>query len=203
MNHSRLQYQLSTPKRDFAANIIVERISIGSPFSQAKVPVDKRICIGFLHVELLNWCEGKNTFLQAVEYYELESGDTVSDTNLLEQIRFLRFLEKAGYIKLHYKQTITEADIYEDLLSMGVNEGDRVMVHSTLSSIGPVDGGPETICKALMRAVGKSGTVMMPSFNFFNVNKYNPDKNKVYDPASTPTSNGAIPKLFLANAAGN
>jgi aminoglycoside N3'-acetyltransferase/uncharacterized protein YjhX (UPF0386 family) len=187
---------LITPKRELAANIIVERLTVGFPFSQAKVPVDKRICAGFLHPELLNWCDGTNSFHQAVENYELESGDTISDIELLKQLRFLRFLERFGYVKLHYTKTFTEDDIYQDLLKIGIKPGDRIMVHSTLSSLGPVNGGPETVCRALIRAVGESGAIMMPSFNFYNVAKHNSDRKKIYDPEITHTVTGAIPECF-------
>ncbi len=187
---------LITPKRELAANMTVERLTMGFPFSQAKVPVEKRICAGFLHPELLNWCDGKRNFLEALERYELESSDSISDTELLKQLRFLRFLERYGYLKLHYSKIFTEDDIYHDLKRIGIKSGDRVMVHSTLSSVGPVEGGPETVCRALMRAVGETGTIMMPSFNFHNVTMYDPEHDKLYDPEKTACVNGAIPNCF-------
>jgi aminoglycoside 3-N-acetyltransferase len=43
-------------------------------------------------------------------------------------------------------------------------EGGQVVVHSSLSSFGPVDGGAATLCQALMRLVGEGGTLLMPAF---------------------------------------
>jgi len=50
-----------------------------------------------------------------------------------------------------------------DLEGMGLREGDTVLVHSSLSSIGYVPGGAETVIDALMEAVGDDGTVVVPT----------------------------------------
>lgn len=44
--------------------------------------------------------------------------------------------------------------------------GNHVIVHASLSSFGHVEGGPLTVCTALLDAVGDSGTVMMPAFTY-------------------------------------
>ncbi|MBD9652875.1 aminoglycoside 3-N-acetyltransferase [Ensifer sp. ENS09] len=46
-----------------------------------------------------------------------------------------------------------------ELRSLGVSDGDTVMVHASLRRIGPVEDGPMTIARALQTAVGPSGTV--------------------------------------------
>lgn len=45
-------------------------------------------------------------------------------------------------------------------------EGGQVVVHSSLSSLGRVDGGAATLCHALMRLVGEGGTLLMPAFTY-------------------------------------
>jgi aminoglycoside 3-N-acetyltransferase len=40
----------------------------------------------------------------------------------------------------------------------------HVVVHAALSSFGHVEGGPLTVCAALLDAVGDGGTVIMPAF---------------------------------------
>jgi len=42
--------------------------------------------------------------------------------------------------------------------------GTHVIVHAALSSFGHIDGGPLTVCAALLDAVGDVGTVVMPAF---------------------------------------
>jgi len=49
----------------------------------------------------------------------------------------------------------------------GIRAGDIIMVHSSLSSIGKVIGGPETVCRALQKVVTESGTILMPCYHQF------------------------------------
>lgn len=53
--------------------------------------------------------------------------------------------------------------LVKDLNQIGLGTGDVVVVHSSLSSIGWVVGGPVTVIKALMDVVTESGTLVMPT----------------------------------------
>ncbi|MCC7125351.1 MAG: AAC(3) family N-acetyltransferase [Acidobacteria bacterium] len=48
-----------------------------------------------------------------------------------------------------------------DLRTLGVREGDAVMIHASMRAVGPVDGGAAGLIDALDAAVGASGTLMM------------------------------------------
>lgn len=50
------------------------------------------------------------------------------------------------------------------LKTLGVCEGDRVLVHSSFKSLGQVEDGANTVVSALKKAVGDSGTVIFPTF---------------------------------------
>ncbi|XMN11589.1 aminoglycoside N(3)-acetyltransferase [Streptomyces griseobrunneus] len=50
------------------------------------------------------------------------------------------------------------------LSALGVRHGDVLLVHASLRSVGPVAGGPVAVLAALRRAVGREGTVVVPSF---------------------------------------
>jgi len=54
--------------------------------------------------------------------------------------------------------------IVNALRNLGVCEGDSVMMHSSLSALGPIDGGAETVVDALLETVGSSGTLLVPAF---------------------------------------
>ena len=52
-----------------------------------------------------------------------------------------------------------------DFVALGVEAGDTIFVHSSFKSIGPVEGGVDSVVAALGDAVGPEGLVLMPSFN--------------------------------------
>ncbi|MGH8880723.1 MAG: aminoglycoside N(3)-acetyltransferase [Stackebrandtia sp.] len=47
---------------------------------------------------------------------------------------------------------------------IGVTDGNTVLVHAALSSLGPVTGGAETVVASLCAAVGETGNVVVPTF---------------------------------------
>lgn len=65
-----------------------------------------------------------------------------------------------------------------------------LIVHSSLSSIGWVVGGPPTVVEALLDVIGDEGTLIMPAAT--------PQCSDlpVFDPRTTPTTMGAIPETF-------
>lgn len=63
---------------------------------------------------------------------------------------------------------VTQATLLADLRALGVQAGDILLVHSSLTAIGWVAGGPQAVVSALMEAVSASGTVVMPAHSSFN-----------------------------------
>jgi len=53
--------------------------------------------------------------------------------------------------------------ICRDLEKIGVRKGETLLVHSSLSAVGWITGGAETLIRALLAVVGKSGTLVMPA----------------------------------------
>ena len=62
-------------------------------------------------------------------------------------------------------RTVTKEDLIRDLRALGVREGMKLQVHSSLSRIGWVEGGADAVLDALMTVVTPEGTLMLPSFN--------------------------------------
>ena len=58
---------------------------------------------------------------------------------------------------------VTAATVAAGLREVGVTPGDTVMFHSSLSSMGEVVGGPNTVIEGFLQAVGPEGTVACPS----------------------------------------
>ena len=90
--------------------------------------------------------------------------------------------------------SITSEEIRRGLEDLGLKQGMRIMVHSSLSSLGWVEGGAEAVIRAVQELIGPEGTLMMPSFN--HGGPFRPEGPGVYDPLVTPTSNGRIPDTF-------
>ena len=55
----------------------------------------------------------------------------------------------------------TRADLARDLRSLGLTEGDLVMVHASVRAVGDVAGGPDEIHLAIKDVIGSDGTLMM------------------------------------------
>jgi len=72
-------------------------------------------------------------------------------------------MPKESDIIKNTQKPITYDRLREDLQKLGVRPGDILFVHSSLSSIGWVCGGEVTVCNALLDAVGKDGTIVMPA----------------------------------------
>jgi len=60
--------------------------------------------------------------------------------------------------------TVTREDIATGLRALGLETGDAVYVHSSLSSFGRVEGGPDAVVDAILDCIGPGGTVVFPTF---------------------------------------
>lgn len=80
----------------------------------------------------------------------------------------------------------------DDLRKLGIRSGDTILVHSSLKSLGPVEGGAETVIQSLLEVLGEDGTLFFPAFSFRTVNRDNP----VFDVKNTPSCVGAMPEYF-------
>jgi aminoglycoside 3-N-acetyltransferase len=88
--------------------------------------------------------------------------------------------------------------IVKDLKALGVSEGDHLGIGLSFKSIGPVEGGPETLIDAFIESVGPNGTIMMPSYTrFFPLSKIQSGKvNYIFDYKTTEGITGIIPELL-------
>ena len=79
-------------------------------------------------------------------------------------------------------------EIADGLRSLGVGAGDVVFTHSSLSSMGRVDGGAETVVDALLDVLGPSGTLAVPTFTLDRDLEHGP----IFDPARDESGAGRI-----------
>lgn len=87
---------------------------------------------------------------------------------------------------------LTADALAADLRALGLRAGDDVLVHSSLSGLGRVDGGPGTVVDALLAAVGPGGTVLLPTITA--TAEHGPALPPRIVLATTPGWTGAIPE---------
>ncbi|GMA16794.1 AAC(3) family N-acetyltransferase [Deinococcus metallilatus] len=105
----------------------------------------------------------------------------------------------------------TRASLAADLRALGVQAGEVLMVHSSLSSLGWVAGGPVAVLQALQDVLTPAGTLVMPTFTLhltdpagwrrFPVPQHwwatIRAETPAFDPALTPTRGmGRMAELF-------
>lgn len=91
---------------------------------------------------------------------------------------------------------ITKQLLVEDFKKIGLMKNDSVLVHSSLSKIGFVDGGPKTIIDALLEVIGTEGTLLFPSFPAIGRNKTHLEEKPFFDIKNTPSQMGSITEYF-------
>ena len=111
------------------------------------------------------------------------------------------------------RKLILKQDILTALSEIGVQKGQHIMVHTSLSSLGFVCGGPQLIIEALLESVGQDGTIVMPTQSWKNLDPSTGvhweepeewwqtirDNWPAYDKRITPTNTmGAVAEMFRA-----
>lgn len=100
----------------------------------------------------------------------------------------LKKQEKTGGIRL--------TTLENQLKKIGVRAGDSLLVHSSLSKIGFVAGGADTVIRAIENVLGENGTLLMPSFPAKGRNKDYLESGAVFDSRITPSAMGIITETF-------
>ncbi|PJD00128.1 hypothetical protein GQ37_000385 [Janthinobacterium sp. BJB1] len=102
----------------------------------------------------------------------------------------------------HGARHVTRAGLAADLARLGVAPGDTLFIHSSLRSLGYVEGGAAAVIGALQDAVGAQGTLLLPTYYLpgGTVRATCAMKEYVFDPRRHGTSMGRLPEAFLASA---
>jgi len=83
-------------------------------------------------------------------------------------------------------------DLIRDLRALGVEGGDILFVHSSFRSLGPVEGGAETVIAALEEAAGPGGLILMPTFNLVEHHR----RPLTWNVETTPSTVGWLTEYF-------
>ena len=80
----------------------------------------------------------------------------------------------------------------DQLKSMGLKGDETILIHSSMKSIGEVDGGADAVLDAWMEYF-KDGLLLLPTHTWKTVNADNP----VYNPQTTPSCVGLLTNMFM------
>ena len=180
-------------RRTAQARLVPRRTAVLSPTAEnAPAAINARIAATQLAPWALFWADGRRNVGEIAECIACEEADYRAGPRTDGPVAVDRVYEYfAAHAELGYAELIDPAnmigrqELVRDLRHLGVTPGMDLMVHSSLSAIGFVEGGAETVVDALLQAVGKRGTLLAPSFNHRAAT--------VFNPLTTPTTNGAIP----------
>lgn len=78
------------------------------------------------------------------------------------------------------QRELSRAEVTDQLRTLGVDEGGVLLVHSSFRATRPVEGGPPGLIEVLRDAVGRDGTLVMPSWPA--------DSDEPFDPTTTPAA---------------
>lgn len=94
---------------------------------------------------------------------------------------------------------VTAVQLAADLHRLGVELGDTLFVHSSLRSLGFVEGGPAAVIAALQQAVGPDGTLLLPTYYLpgGTIGATCEMTDYTFDPRVHGTNMGALPTAFL------
>ncbi|KAF0327778.1 hypothetical protein GQ607_004987 [Colletotrichum asianum] len=105
----------------------------------------------------------------------------------------------------------TKQSLISDFKNLGIVEGETLLLHSSLSRLGWVNGGAETVISALLEVLGDEGTLVVPTYTGDNTDPAEwrspraprelwqtiRDTMPAYDPRITRTRGvGAIPEML-------
>jgi aminoglycoside N3'-acetyltransferase len=89
----------------------------------------------------------------------------------------------------------TERKLVSAISELGIDEGSVICIHSMLSGLGYIEGGPETVINSVLKAVPGS-TIIMPTFPFAGTTETYLSSEPVYCMDETPSKSGLLTETF-------
>ena len=93
-------------------------------------------------------------------------------------------------------QGFTQEDLKQSLLSAGIQPGDHLMVHASLSKMGFIEGGADTVVEVLKEMVGAEGLILMPTSPIARLQLDYVSANPLFDVLATPSAMGKVSEVF-------
>ncbi|HIJ83340.1 MAG TPA: AAC(3) family N-acetyltransferase, partial [Magnetococcales bacterium] len=93
-------------------------------------------------------------------------------------------------------QSFGVGELADFLARLGVGSGRVVMVHCSWDGFEGFSGTPRDLIEILQRAVGREGTLLMPTLPFTGLARDWAESGQVFDVRRTPSQMGLVTELF-------
>ena len=91
---------------------------------------------------------------------------------------------------------ISKDQLIQDLIDCGIQKGESVLIHSSLSKIGYLKNGPKDLVEALFAVIGEKGNVLMPNSPNAEFQLNYIKNNRLFDVKNSVSKLGAISEYF-------
>lgn len=105
--------------------------------------------------------------------------------------RLSSFEPGSGRNKRRNNMAYTKQSLKQDLAAMGLTGAETILIHSSMKSIGEVEGGADTVLDALMEYFAQ-GLLLLPTHTW----RFMDGGNTVFDVRNSPCCVGILPELF-------
>ena len=173
-----------TPWFDYCENFVFTRAMRGFPHDMLCIPPEKKT-IGYggmlyqRFAEVFSKMDGEKTLRAAIEEAEWDKGILYTEAEIKRWLHYCIMFSEYGYLTMRVKDTLTEKQLENALISLGVKQGDTLVVHSGISNLGYLENGADAMIEALQNNLGEDGTFMAPAFTFPYL-MFDGDVNKGY-----------------------
>lgn len=100
---------------------------------------------------------------------------------------------------------ISKETIKEQFATLGITRGDKIVMHSRLSSLGKVrdlvrlpNCGADAVLDALLELIGPEGILCVPTFTKTFLSPLTGPSGEIFDPDRTPSRVGSITNVLLS-----
>lgn len=143
---------------------------------------------------------------QPLSVYVRSGGRTAS--RIYEKVRrrarkvFSRGVPKDSSTRRESRSLVDAATLNAAMNALGLSRGDAVMVHSGISNLGKVAGGPRVLFELIRDRVGENGHVLYPVFPFASLMAEYLKSNPTFDARTAPSKMGALTDYALKSPGG-
>jgi len=160
--------QEQNPWLSYAEKIIPSRAVIGFPYDLVNLPFEERGYLPYNMIygpfaNMMSLMDGKRSFADIIREVEWEVNRIFTEKEIRKLVTTVIKLKRGGYLDIDVTDPVTKNDITNTLRSLGIEKGEILLIHSSATGLGYVEGGVDAIIDGIIDAVGNEGTILAPA----------------------------------------